>query len=179
MESPSPYAVLNSITNDPAVGDERNFFRVRHDAEGTTYTDAVDVEPGDVLKVAIWFRNAAADNLAGSAATVHGLECQLITTASSQTHAIGATLRGRNVVTVWDGAVIHADVPVNVQYVNGSATFRTNQAEYPLPDSFGSGAWTSVGQTQADGEFPVGWDSEGRGQGTAWLVYEVVVVAAG
>ena len=178
MEDPAPYALLNSLTDNPTVGDERNFFRVRLDEKGTTYSDSIDVKPGDVVLVSLWLRNAAADNLAGPAATIHGLQCQLYVPVAAKDLPLGATLQAKNATTVWDGAMIHSTTPISVQIVNGSAEFSTNQADYKLPDSLGKGEWTTLGETGPDGEFPVGLDNDGRGQGTAWLLYKLIVVAA-
>lgn len=177
METPAPYAVLNSITNNSNVGDERNFFRVRLDKDGTTYGDSLDVAPGDVLWVSIYLANNAADNLAGPSATIHGLTVRLLLPNSARNIPLGAIVEAKNATTIWDGAVLHSQLPVNVKFISHSATFRTNQGEFPLSDSFGTGEVTLVGQTQPDGEFPVGRDSDGRGQGTAYLLYKVVVVA--
>ncbi|GAA1223309.1 hypothetical protein [Rhodoglobus aureus] len=178
MEKPAPYAVLNSITNNPYVGDERNFFRVRLDEEGTTYGDSLNVVPGDVLWVSMYLANNAADNLAGPSATIHGLTVRLLLPDSASDIPLGAMVEAKNATAIWNGAMLHSQVPINVQFINGSALFQTNQGEFAVSDSFGSGEAMLVGQTQLDGEFPVGVDSEGRGQGTAYLIYKLVVAAA-
>lgn len=173
MGMPADYAVLNSITDNPHMGDERNFFRVRLDEEGTFYRDDLDVKPGDVVMVAVWFRNAAADNLAGSAATIHGLTAELYLPSPAQDLPLGVTLSAKNAMTVWDGARLHAAVPVTVQFVNGSAEFQSNAATYALDDSFGVGEPALIGIKAGDGEF-----TTGDGLDNGWLTYEMVVVAA-
>lgn len=61
-ESPAPYATFNSITNNVAVGDERNFVRVREIAEGNKYKDEAKVVPGKEYEVYIYFHNDAGSN---------------------------------------------------------------------------------------------------------------------
>lgn len=61
-ESPAPYATFNSITNNKAVGDERNFVRVRELGDNTKYSDEVEVTPGKEYEVYIYYHNNAATN---------------------------------------------------------------------------------------------------------------------
>lgn len=61
-EKPAPYATFNSITNNTAVGDERNFVRVRELSNNTKYSDQVEVTPGKEYEVYIYYHNNAASN---------------------------------------------------------------------------------------------------------------------
>ncbi|MBR3254099.1 DUF11 domain-containing protein [Candidatus Saccharibacteria bacterium] len=61
-EHPADYATFNSITDNVAVGDERNFVRVRELGTDSTYTDEVEVAPGKEYEVYIYFHNDAASN---------------------------------------------------------------------------------------------------------------------
>lgn len=61
-ESPAPYATFNSITNNAAVGDERNFVRVREAGTTDTYVDEITVTPGKEYEVYIYYHNNAASN---------------------------------------------------------------------------------------------------------------------
>ena len=60
--NPAPYATFNSITNNAAVGDERNFVRVRELGNNTKYSDQVEVTPGKEYEVYIYYHNNAATN---------------------------------------------------------------------------------------------------------------------
>ena len=60
--SPASHAVLNSMTDNPAIVDERNFVRLRAAGVGT-YRDFLRVKPGDQIELSIYFSNNAADNL--------------------------------------------------------------------------------------------------------------------
>ncbi|MBR3319840.1 isopeptide-forming domain-containing fimbrial protein [Candidatus Saccharibacteria bacterium] len=61
-ESPAPYATFNSITNNAAVGDERNFVRVREAGTDQTFQDEIEVVPGKEYEVYIYYHNNAASN---------------------------------------------------------------------------------------------------------------------
>lgn len=60
--SPADYATFNSITDNVAVGDERNFVRVRELGTDETYKDEVEVTPGKEYEVYIYYHNNAASN---------------------------------------------------------------------------------------------------------------------
>ena len=61
-EVPARYATFNSITDNVAVGDERNFVRVRELGTDDTYADEVEVTPGKEYEVYIYYHNNAASN---------------------------------------------------------------------------------------------------------------------
>ncbi len=61
-ESPATYATFNSITNNAAVGDERNFVRVGEANSTAPYTDEIEVVPGKEYEVYIYYHNDAASN---------------------------------------------------------------------------------------------------------------------
>ena len=61
-ESPAPYATFNSITDNVAVGDERNFVRVGEVGSTDPYRDEIEVVPGKEYEVYIYFHNDAASN---------------------------------------------------------------------------------------------------------------------
>ena len=61
-ESPANYATFNSITNNAAVGDERNFVRVGEVGSSEPYADTIEVEPGKEYEVYIYYHNDAASN---------------------------------------------------------------------------------------------------------------------
>lgn len=63
MASPATYVTFNSITDDPAVGDERNFFRVRDMANGESFDDTANLVAGHTYEAMVFFHNNAASNL--------------------------------------------------------------------------------------------------------------------
>ncbi|MBQ3292834.1 hypothetical protein IJG93_00805 [Candidatus Saccharibacteria bacterium] len=61
-EKPADYATFNSITNNVAVGDERNFVRIREAGTEDVFTDEVEVIPGHEYEVYIYYHNNAASD---------------------------------------------------------------------------------------------------------------------
>lgn len=58
--TPADYATFNSITDNVAVGDERNFVRIRDLADAnSTYVDELEVIPGHEYEVYIYYHNDA------------------------------------------------------------------------------------------------------------------------
>lgn len=172
-EKAAPYAVLNSITDDPNFGSQVNFVRVR--VGDNTYDDFTRAKSGDVVDVTVAVFNNASDGLAGSAATVHGLNARLLLPPAGKDLPMGIVLAGKNVVSVWDGATILTGATSSLQFVQGSATFRTNHGTFELPDSFGDKEPTTLGQTKLDGEYPVGYDGD-LYQGNGYIEFQLRVV---
>ena len=58
-EEPADYVTFNSITNNPKIGDERNFVRIRKAGTEDNFLDNVNLEVGAEYEVEIWFHNNA------------------------------------------------------------------------------------------------------------------------
>ena len=67
-EDPAPYATFNSITNNPQIGDERDFVRVREINDHGTYGDQVTLEAGHTYEVYIYYHNNADGHEVGQTA---------------------------------------------------------------------------------------------------------------
>lgn len=61
-QEPADYATFNSITNNAAVGDERNFVRIREAGTNNNFSDEVQVVPGREYEVWIYYHNDAASD---------------------------------------------------------------------------------------------------------------------
>ena len=61
-EKPADYATFNSITNNVAVGDERNFVRIREAGTENTFVDELEIVPGHEYEVYIYYHNNAASD---------------------------------------------------------------------------------------------------------------------
>lgn len=67
IEHPADHVVFNSITNNPAQGDERNFMQVREaTASNTTYADSISLSAGKEYVIYMYYHNDAASNLNAS-----------------------------------------------------------------------------------------------------------------
>ena len=132
MENPATYPTFNSITDNPTIGDERDFVRVGEiDAKVTDLKDEVVVSPGKQYLVYVYFHNNASATLNDSAHKNAGvaLGTRMSTTFStvltpSEKGTISAkiTAKNSNPNAVWDEAYMTtAANKILLHYVPGSA----------------------------------------------------------
>jgi uncharacterized repeat protein (TIGR01451 family)/LPXTG-motif cell wall-anchored protein len=160
---PAPYVTFNSITDNPKVGDERNFVRIKEDTTTSTYTDNVNLTPGKVYSVSVYYHNNAASNLNASGVGVAKDTKLRMELPGVVKAGVNAALTGNisasnaNPGTVYDEAygknTTSGDVAL--RYVSGSATVTSNGAVNgkTLPDTlFTTGA--SLGYDSLNGVLP-------------------------
>ena len=133
---PAPHVTFNSITDNPAYGDERNFFRIKDKAtSGNTYTDELKVEPGKTYRGYIYVHNNASKVLNDAAHDYKGiaintqLRVNLPKSVTPGNKArINAYISADNAQPkqVWDEAYMTSDSAVAIRYVSNSATFYNN-----------------------------------------------------
>lgn len=134
IEVPATYPTFNSITNNPSIGDERNFVRVAE--VGGKFLDEVKIVPGKEYEVYIAYHNNAASNYnllegAPGMATYVRISSQLPSTVSaSKKGKVSAILSSANATPkeVWDEAYFTTDsaADVKLKYVPDSATIYNN-----------------------------------------------------
>jgi conserved repeat domain len=67
IKNPAGYVTFNSIIDNPAHGDERNFVQVKEaGASDATYSESVSLTPGKKYTVFMYYHNNAASNLNAS-----------------------------------------------------------------------------------------------------------------
>ena len=132
MEHPATYPTFNSITDNPTIGDERDFVRVGEiDAKVTDLQNEVNVVPGRQYLVYIYFHNNASSTFNDSAHNNSGVALRTrmssafstVLTPSSK-GAISATITAdnSNPGSVWDEAYMTTSTEkVLLRYVSGSA----------------------------------------------------------
>lgn len=155
---PADHVTFNSITDNPEVGDERNFVRIKEDG-AATYQDSVTLTPGKVYDVSVFYHNNAAANLnLVSHNTMLKMEVPGVIKTGVNA-AFTGTISSSNAkpTSVWDEAygknATNGDILV--RYVSDSATFVSNGKVngQKLPDSlFTTGA--KLGYNSQDGELP-------------------------
>ena len=127
-QNPSTFVTFNSITDNPVIGDERNFVRVREAGTGT-YGDSVDLEVGKTYEVYIYVHNNSSANLNSSG---EGLaENVTLSTAlpekieDGQSGIVEATISATNATpsSVWDTAYFtnKSGKTIYLRYVHDSA----------------------------------------------------------
>lgn len=178
-ESPAPYVTFNSITNNPSVGDERNFVRVKEASNTTTYGNDVTLQPGKKYQVQVFYHNNAASNLNASGVGIAkdvSLRMQMpATIAGSASDTVDGFINSSNAkpTSVWDSAGLKngSSSAVALRYVQGSAKVTSNGAVNgaTLPDAFLTSG-TPLGYDSLNGTL------KGCNQYSGYVTYEFTVV---
>ena len=129
--SPADHVTFNSITDNPVLGDERNFVRVREvgvEAE----VDEIELTPGKEYQISIYYHNDASASLNSSGAGISRntyvrtefpkyLNANEIGVASASITASNA-----KPARVWDSTYLKASSPVYLNFVPNSAVIHNN-----------------------------------------------------
>ena len=166
MKEPADYITFNSITDNSAIGDERNFVRIRDVSTDDPYRDSVTVVPGKEYEVYIYFHNDGKSSLNG---TGHGVatgtkirsSLSAWKVSNSKKVKISAVLRASNSnpLEVWDEAymVTSSNDDISLRYVAGSATihnaYKANGSPLNSETLFGSDG-VLIGENDLDGAIP-------------------------
>ena len=130
-EQPADHVTFNSITDNPTIGDERNFVRVKKYGTEDVLSDSVNLEVGAEYEVFIYYHNNASANLndsgKGIASNVRLLVDQPNTVRKDEAGEIKGTIHSAEgePKEVWDTAYLHSDSTVLLRYVANSATIHT------------------------------------------------------
>ena len=131
---PAEYVTFNSITDNPKIGDERNFVRIRKANTEDELLDDVNLEVGQEYEVSIWFHNNAKaklndrENGGVGIATDVRLSIEQPEIVQGGTNAvIKGTISSTNAkpTEVWDEAFAYTDSTVLLRYVANSATIHS------------------------------------------------------
>ena len=149
-DNPAYSPTFNSITDNPSIGDERNFVRVREYGTNDTYSDNVDIEPGKTYEVYVYYHNnAGADTNADGSGVASNTRLRMEAPEAVDAGE-AAVIKGIISATdatpseVWDTAFLHTDEIVYLRYVDGSAVIHNGGS--------------SNGKTLSDSAL---WDSQG------------------
>ncbi|MDB5160397.1 MAG: exported protein of unknown function [Candidatus Saccharibacteria bacterium] len=177
--SPAPYVTFNSITDNPKVGDERSFVRVKEDSASTTYGKDVTLQPGKTYDVEVYYHNNAASNLNASGVGIAkdvSLRMQMpASIAASASDTVDGFINSSNAnpTSVWDSANLKngSTGAVALRYVPNSAVVTSNGAVNGahLPDAFLT-TGTPLGYDALNGTLP------GCNQYAGYVTYKFTVV---
>lgn len=132
MGSPATYPVFNSITDNPTIGDERDFVRVGEiNAQVTDLKNEIEVVPGRQYLVYVYFHNDASStyndaehNRAGIAFKTRMASAFPAVLVKGEKGKVSATITAENSNpgSVWDEAYFTTNSDkVLLKYVAGSA----------------------------------------------------------
>ena len=159
VEKPADKITFNSITNNPHVGDERNFVVVK-DAANTAdggWQDNITVEPGKEYLVRVYVHNNAASSLNLTALNTR-VTAALGTNTGNKVSLTGyISADNADPKQVWDDISFSSTNTFNMVYVPGSAKIYNNvtgTAGRALSDSIVDGSGALVGYEANDGKVP-------------------------
>lgn len=127
---PADHATFNSITDNAAIGDERDFVRIEEKSSGRPYASELILEPGKQYEVYIYYHNDASEtyndedhNLAGVARDVRLSSSFPASLKKHERAAVTGKITSSNAVpsAVWDEAYVTAKEAITLHYVIGSA----------------------------------------------------------
>ena len=127
MNNPASSATFNSITDNPVLGDERNFVRIAEKGANGEFGDEINIEPGKTYEVYIGYHNDAATN---TNATGVGIAQQVrLSSTFPNTMKAGERAMVSAMITavdttpdkVWDEAYMTASTNVKLSYRASSA----------------------------------------------------------
>jgi len=130
-ETAAPYRTMNSIIDNPSLGDERNFVRIRKVGD-PKFVDEVTAVVGAEYEVEIYFHNNASRTLNASGKGIaDGVRMNSILpsfVAKGTRGEISATIMAANTTpsSVWDETFIRANEDVYLRYVSGSIVVHSN-----------------------------------------------------
>lgn len=175
-DDPATYATFNSITNNPEIGDERDFVRIREINDHGTYGDEVTLEPGHTYEVYIYYHNNADGHEVGKTA-IGIADGAAVKSSFPATVKKGekATVTGTvfandtDPLAVWDGAYMMPSEDLYLRYVPGTAIIHNGgelNGKGIGPDYlFGEGAL--IGYNQFSGILP------GCNQYAGYITYNI------
>ncbi len=157
MAVPSDHVTFNSITDNPNIGDERDFVGIREAGTQNAWTDNMAVQPGKSYTVRMYVHNNAASNLNLVAQNVTAEFSLPSDTGTSLT--VGGFLRSSNAspTEVYDDATFNSAQPFNLDYQTGSLKYENNAfgaAGTPISESVFSSTGALLGFDKLDGKIP-------------------------
>jgi uncharacterized repeat protein (TIGR01451 family)/LPXTG-motif cell wall-anchored protein len=157
IDNPADHITFNSITNNPSIGDERNFVGIRESGTNTGWSDDITVQPGKEYTVRVFVHNNAATSLNLVAENVTAKVNLPTTTAKSI--QVNGFINSSNAspTEVYDHAVMNSDKDFNLAYQAGTLKYHTNASGpngFNIPESVFTSAGAKLGYDKLDGRIP-------------------------
>lgn len=162
MASPADHATFNSITDNAALGDERDFVRIVEVDSGNSFTSELELEPDKEYAVYIYYHNDASETFNDAAHSYVGVarDARVVSyfpdsIAAGERKRIDGIITASNTEpkTVWDEAYITAKEDLTIEYVEGTARIYNQWStnETLLPDSLFTEDGAFIGLTELNG----------------------------
>ncbi|USN96855.1 MAG: DUF11 domain-containing protein [Candidatus Nomurabacteria bacterium] len=157
IQNPSDHVTFNSITDNPNIGDERDFVGIREAGTTNTWTDNMTVQPGKTYTVRMYVHNNAASNLNLVAQNVTA-KFNLPTTTGKSIRVDGFIDSSNATPTeVYDDATFSNSQNFNLAYVPNSLKYENNYFGAngtPISESVFTSAGALLGYDKLDGNIP-------------------------
>lgn len=165
MNAPAKKAVFNSITDNAAVGDERDFVRIVEKGINGTYTSDLTIEAEKEYEVFIYFHNDASTTYNDPSYNYIGVAQNTRVSSSFPTSLkageVGKifgriTSTSTDPAAVWDEAYVRAKEALTLHYVSGSAKIynRWQANGSVLSQNLFTDTGTFIGMNQLNGVVP-------------------------
>lgn len=139
MESPAPYVTFNSITNNPAYGDEREFTLIKDLTTGAAIGDEATLVAGHEYQVQIYVHNDASETLNESGVGVAKdttIKATIPSTVNGDAKLYGHVSASNAAPReVYDSVALKSAGEVSLEYVAGSAKLVTQYQNVALGDT--------------------------------------------
>jgi len=158
MDQPASYVTFNSITDNPNIGDERNFVSVRENGSTGPWEDSIAVEKGKEYVVRMYVHNDAAANLNLVAENVKA-KFVYPSSVSTSNQIDGYLSWGTDTVkTIYDYTTLTSDTAFNLLYVDGTLDYHNNifgnEGADLSPEKIFSSEGQLLGYDKLDGKIP-------------------------
>jgi uncharacterized repeat protein (TIGR01451 family) len=154
MASPADHVTFNSITDNPNIGDERNFVGIREKGTNDLWSDNMTVQEGKQYTVRMYVHNNAAANLNLVADNVTAKF--YLPTNTGKSLQVNGFVDSSNAspTEVYDDATFNSGTDFNLAYVSGSLIYENNISTFNLPESIFTSSGAQLGYTSMDGKIP-------------------------
>jgi opacity protein-like surface antigen len=148
---PANFITFNSITDNPAIGDERNFAQVRNISDGRL-ADQMSVRDGQEIVLQVYFNNNAGANLKLKANNTR-VRIVLPSAAAKNATITGyITADNAKPASVSDAVSLTSDTAFSLNYEKGSAQIWNNALRgASLSDAIVSSDGAQIGYDKIDG----------------------------
>ncbi len=158
VNNPADHVTFNSITDNPNIGDERNFVGIRESGTNNLWSDDMAVQADKTYTVRMFVHNNAATSLNASGKGIaHDVTAKFnLPTTTAKSIQVNGFLSASNAspAEVYDHAVFSSDRDFNLAYVAGSLKYENNAGTFSLPESIFTSTGAKLGYDQMNGTLP-------------------------
>lgn len=158
IDNPADHVTFNSITNNPNIGDERNFVGIRESGTNNLWKDDMPVQDGKEYTVRMYVHNNAATSLNASGKGVAKDVTAMVNlpTNTAKSIQVNGFINSSNASPkeVYDHATFTSASNFNLAYVAGSLKYENNAGNFTLPESIFTSAGAKLGYESMNGTIP-------------------------